>query len=178
MNVYCYVHLSPIFYKTFNFHTMWKHLSTHKPVLLSPQGAENNSPPNITSSFFDFFFRPIAPVSAFFACFPPVTWSHVHVVFVFFLSAVCFSVSPSLSLSVCRNSGVKYNRLWYAALAFVTLMLFSGAVAALVFMGVFYTDPEACLLNKIFLGINGSLCFIVSLLAISPCIQKCKDLYL
>ncbi|XP_034398024.1 serine incorporator 5 isoform X1 [Cyclopterus lumpus] len=70
------------------------------------------------------------------------------------------------------SSGVEYNRLWYAALAFVTLMLFSGAVAALVFMGVFYTDPEACLLNKIFLGINGSLCLIVSLLAISPCIQK------
>uniref|UniRef100_A0A672ZYV6 Serine incorporator 5 n=1 Tax=Sphaeramia orbicularis TaxID=375764 RepID=A0A672ZYV6_9TELE len=70
------------------------------------------------------------------------------------------------------NSGVKYNRLWYAALAFVTLTLFSAAVGALVFMGLFYTHPEACLLNKIFLGINGSLCFVVSLLAISPCIQK------
>ncbi|KAI9521551.1 Serine incorporator 5 [Dissostichus eleginoides] len=70
------------------------------------------------------------------------------------------------------SSGVKHNRLWYAALAFVTLMLFSAAVGALVFMGVFYTDPEACLLNKIFLGINGSLCLVVSLLAISPCIQK------
>ncbi|KAF3850906.1 hypothetical protein F7725_012678 [Dissostichus mawsoni] len=41
------------------------------------------------------------------------------------------------------SSGVKHNRLWYAALAFVTLMLFSAAVGALVFMGVFYTDPEA-----------------------------------
>uniref|UniRef100_A0A3Q1FSW3 Serine incorporator 5 n=1 Tax=Acanthochromis polyacanthus TaxID=80966 RepID=A0A3Q1FSW3_9TELE len=39
-------------------------------------------------------------------------------------------------------------------------------------MGLFYTHPEACLLNKVFLGINGSLCLIVSLLAISPCIQK------
>ncbi|CAJ1068870.1 serine incorporator 5 [Xyrichtys novacula] len=70
------------------------------------------------------------------------------------------------------SSGVKYNRLWYAALAFVTLMLFTAAVGAVVFMGVYYTHPEACLLNKIFLGINGSLCLIVSLLAISPCIQK------
>lgn len=74
------------------------------------------------------------------------------------------------------SSGVKHNRLWYAALAFVTLMLFTGAVAALVFMGVFYTDPEACLLNKIFLGINGSMCLIVSLLAISPCIQKLQPI--
>ncbi|KAM9393511.1 serine incorporator 5 [Pholidichthys leucotaenia] len=69
-------------------------------------------------------------------------------------------------------SGVKYNRMWYAALAFVTLVLFSIAVGAVVFMGVFYTHPEACLLNKIFLGINGGLCLIVSLLAISPFIQK------
>uniref|UniRef100_A0A3Q4M975 Serine incorporator 5 n=1 Tax=Neolamprologus brichardi TaxID=32507 RepID=A0A3Q4M975_NEOBR len=69
-------------------------------------------------------------------------------------------------------SGVKYNRLWYAALAFVTLVLFSVGVGAVIFMGVFYTHPEACLLNKIFLGINGSLCLVVSLLAISPFIQK------
>uniref|UniRef100_A0A8D3BU46 Serine incorporator 5 n=1 Tax=Scophthalmus maximus TaxID=52904 RepID=A0A8D3BU46_SCOMX len=70
------------------------------------------------------------------------------------------------------SSGVKYNRLWYAALALVTLLLFSFAVGAMVFMGLFYTHSEACLLNKIFLGINGSLCLIVSLLAISPFIQK------
>uniref|UniRef100_I3K817 Serine incorporator 5 n=1 Tax=Oreochromis niloticus TaxID=8128 RepID=I3K817_ORENI len=69
-------------------------------------------------------------------------------------------------------SGVKYNRLWYAALAFVTLVLFSVGVGAVIFMGIFYTHPEACLLNKIFLGINGSLCLVVSLLAISPFIQK------
>lgn len=72
---------------------------------------------------------------------------------------------------------MEYNRLWYAALAFVTLVLFSVAVGAVVFMGLYYTDPEACLLNKIFLGINGSLCLVVSLLAISPCIQKREDLY-
>ena len=94
--------------------------------------------------------------------------------FYFLLSAF----SLSFSVSVHRSSGVKYNRLWYAALAFVTLVLFSCAVGAVVFMALFYTHPEACLLNKIFLGINGSLCLIVSLLAISPCIQKREDLYL
>ncbi|KAJ3604085.1 hypothetical protein NHX12_028826 [Muraenolepis orangiensis] len=70
------------------------------------------------------------------------------------------------------SSGVKYNRLWYAALALVTLLLFSVAVGAVAFMGLFYTHPEACLMNKVLLGVNGSLCLIVSLLAISPCIQK------
>uniref|UniRef100_A0A672M5K3 Serine incorporator 5 n=1 Tax=Sinocyclocheilus grahami TaxID=75366 RepID=A0A672M5K3_SINGR len=69
------------------------------------------------------------------------------------------------------SSGVKYNKIWYAALALVTLVLFSVAVGALVFMIVFYTDPEACFLNKLFLGVNGGLCLVVSLLAISPCIQ-------
>ena len=73
-----------------------------------------------------------------------------------------------------RYSGVKYNRLWYAALALVTLVLFTVAVGAVVFMALYYTHSEACLLNKIFLSTNASLCFLVSLLAISPCIQKRK----
>ncbi|TRY95865.1 hypothetical protein DNTS_021397 [Danionella cerebrum] len=69
------------------------------------------------------------------------------------------------------SSGATYNKAWYAALALVTLVLFSVAVGGMVFMVVYYTHPEACFLNKIFLGVNGGLCFIVSLLAISPCIQ-------
>ncbi|XP_066510950.1 serine incorporator 5-like [Hoplias malabaricus] len=69
------------------------------------------------------------------------------------------------------TSGVEYNKLWYAALAFVTLVLFSMAVGAMVFMAKFYTHSEACFLNKIFLGVNSGLCIVVSLLAISPCIQ-------
>ncbi|XP_039614303.1 serine incorporator 5 [Polypterus senegalus] len=70
------------------------------------------------------------------------------------------------------TSGTKHNRLWYAALAFVTLVLYSVAVGALVVMAVFHTHPEGCTLNKIFLGVNGGLCLFVSLLAIAPCIQK------
>lgn len=69
-------------------------------------------------------------------------------------------------------SGVKYNRLWYAALALATLVLFSLAVGALAFMVMFYTHPVACQINKYFLGINATLCIAVSLLAISPFIQK------
>ncbi|KAK5871380.1 hypothetical protein PBY51_004264 [Eleginops maclovinus] len=92
--------------------------------------------------------------------------------FIFLLIQLMLLVKFAHRWNTNWSSGVKHNRLWYAALAFVTLMLFSAAVGALVFMGVFYTDPEACLLNKVFLGINGSLCLVVSLLAISPCIQK------
>lgn len=90
---------------------------------------------------------------------------------------LCFFFLPHVLFFFCRSSGVKDNRFWYAALAFVTLMLFTAAVGAVVFLGIFYTHSEACLLNKIFLGINSSLCFIVSMLAISPCIQKRKSLH-
>ncbi|XP_036385126.1 serine incorporator 5-like [Megalops cyprinoides] len=70
------------------------------------------------------------------------------------------------------TAGAKYNKLWYAALALVTLVLLTLAVGVLVFMVLFYTHPTACYLNKIFLAINGGLCLLVSLLAISPCIQR------
>ncbi|XP_029296274.1 serine incorporator 5 [Cottoperca gobio] len=92
--------------------------------------------------------------------------------FIFLLIQLMLLVKFAHRWNTNWSSGVRYNRMWYAALAFVTLMLFSVAVGFLVLMAVFYTDPEACLLNKIFLGINGSLCLVVSLLAISPCIQK------
>lgn len=77
-----------------------------------------------------------------------------------------------------RSSGVTHNKLWYAALALVTLVLFSVAVGALVFMVIYYTHPQACFLNKVFLGLNSGLCIIVSLLAISPCIQTCESVRL
>ncbi|KAJ8396577.1 hypothetical protein AAFF_G00016430 [Aldrovandia affinis] len=72
------------------------------------------------------------------------------------------------------TAGVEDNKLWNAALALVTLVLLTVAVGALAFMALFYTHPQACYLNKIFLGINGSLCLLISLLAISPCIQRLK----
>ncbi|KAF7687336.1 hypothetical protein HF521_014564 [Silurus meridionalis] len=69
------------------------------------------------------------------------------------------------------SAGVDHNKLWYAALSLAALVLFSIAVGALIFMAIYYTHSQACFLNKIFLGVNSGLCFIVSLLAISPCIQ-------
>ncbi|XP_048451103.1 serine incorporator 5 isoform X3 [Rhincodon typus] len=69
-------------------------------------------------------------------------------------------------------AGTANNKCWYAALALVTLILYSVAVCAVVLMVIFYTDPEGCTLNKILLGVNTSLCFIVSMVAITPCVQK------
>uniref|UniRef100_A0A4W3K3L1 Serine incorporator 5 n=1 Tax=Callorhinchus milii TaxID=7868 RepID=A0A4W3K3L1_CALMI len=71
-------------------------------------------------------------------------------------------------------AGTGQNKCWFAALALVTLSLYSVAVFALILMGIFYTDPDGCMLNKIVLGVNGGLCLIVSILAITPCVQKRK----
>ncbi|KAM4709741.1 serine incorporator 5 [Discoglossus pictus] len=72
------------------------------------------------------------------------------------------------------TAGAIHNKMWYAPLALVTLILYSVAVAALGAIAYFYTHPEGCLLNKIFLGINGGLCLLITLVAISPCVQNRK----
>ncbi|XP_038661507.1 serine incorporator 5 [Scyliorhinus canicula] len=69
-------------------------------------------------------------------------------------------------------AGTANNKCWYAALALVTLILYSVAVCAVVLMVIFYTDTDGCKLNKILLGVNTGLCFIVSMVAITPCVQK------
>ncbi|KAM3845986.1 serine incorporator 5 isoform 4-T4 [Vipera latastei] len=69
------------------------------------------------------------------------------------------------------TSGTKHNQLWYGSLALVTLILYSVAVGALVVMAVFYTRADGCTFNKILLGINGGLCLLISMVAISPCVQ-------
>ncbi|CAH2297286.1 serine incorporator 5 [Pelobates cultripes] len=72
------------------------------------------------------------------------------------------------------TSAQVHKTFWSAALAFVTLILYSVAVGALALLAYFYTHPEGCLLNKIFLGVNGGLCLLVTLVAFSPCVQKYK----
>uniref|UniRef100_F7DZZ5 Serine incorporator 5 n=1 Tax=Ornithorhynchus anatinus TaxID=9258 RepID=F7DZZ5_ORNAN len=70
------------------------------------------------------------------------------------------------------TAGTAHNKLWYAALALVTLLMYSVAAGALALMAVFYTRPEGCEDNKILLGVHGGLCLLVSAVAVSPCIQK------
>ncbi|KAG8131029.1 putative Serine incorporator 5-like protein, partial [Naja naja] len=70
------------------------------------------------------------------------------------------------------TSGTKHNQLWYGSLALVTLTLYSVAVGALIVMAVFYTRADGCTFNKILLGVNGGLCLLISVVAISPCVQN------
>lgn len=41
-------------------------------------------------------------------------------------------------------------------------------------MAVFYTQWDDCMDNKILLGVHGGLCVLISLAAISPCVQNRK----
>lgn len=52
--------------------------------------------------------------------------------------------------------------------------MYSIAVGGLALMAVFYTQWDDCMDNKILLGVHGGLCVLISLAAISPCVQNRK----
>ncbi|KAM4870800.1 serine incorporator 5 [Urocitellus parryii] len=70
------------------------------------------------------------------------------------------------------TAGTTSNKLWYASLSLVTLIMYSVAVGGLIVMAVFYTQKVGCMENKIILGLNGGLCLLISMVAISPCVQN------
>ncbi|XP_075038527.1 serine incorporator 5 [Mixophyes fleayi] len=61
------------------------------------------------------------------------------------------------------NAGKENNKLWYGALAFAYLLLYTIAVGALILLFWLYTEWEHCKLNKILLGVNGGLCLFLTL---------------
>ncbi|XP_054982543.1 LOW QUALITY PROTEIN: serine incorporator 5 [Sorex araneus] len=71
-----------------------------------------------------------------------------------------------------RTAGTATNKLWYAALSLVTLIMYSVTTGGLVLMAVFYTQKDLCTENKILLGVNGGLCLLISMVSISPCVQN------
>lgn len=73
-----------------------------------------------------------------------------------------------------RTAGTVRNKLWYASLSLVTLIMYSVAVGGLALMAVFYTQWDDCVDNKILLGVHGGLCALISVAAISPCVQNRK----
>uniref|UniRef100_A0A8C0VUZ1 Serine incorporator 5 n=1 Tax=Castor canadensis TaxID=51338 RepID=A0A8C0VUZ1_CASCN len=70
------------------------------------------------------------------------------------------------------TAGTASNKLWYASLSLVTLIMYSVAAGGLIFMAVFYTQKDDCIENKILLGVHGGLCLLISMVAISPCVQN------
>nr|XP_039272586.1 serine incorporator 5-like [Styela clava] len=54
----------------------------------------------------------------------------------------------------------------------MSILFFTVAVVGYVLLIVFYTDAGGCTANKAFIGVNFTLSILISILAVSPCIQK------
>ncbi|KAM9330043.1 serine incorporator 5 [Gastrophryne carolinensis] len=101
-------------------------------------------------------------------------WRYIAAVFGFFFLIIQLRLLVEFAHKWNNNwsSGTAHNKMWYGALAIAILLLYTIAVGALGLMSWFYTDPEHCLLNKIFLGVNGGLCLLMTLVSIMPCVVK------
>uniref|UniRef100_A0A5F9CZF5 Serine incorporator 5 n=1 Tax=Oryctolagus cuniculus TaxID=9986 RepID=A0A5F9CZF5_RABIT len=104
-------------------------------------------------------------------------WRYVGAVgaFIFIFIQLLLIVEFAHKWNKNWNAGTASNKLWYASLALVTLIMYSVAAGGLILMAVFYTQKDGCMENKILLGLNGGLCLFISMVAISPCVQKLLD---
>ncbi|KAG8588561.1 hypothetical protein GDO81_006027 [Engystomops pustulosus] len=63
------------------------------------------------------------------------------------------------------------TKCWYAALLICTLLLYAASIAAIVVLYIYYTKPDDCVHNKVFISLNLIFCVIVSIVSILPKIQ-------
>lgn len=56
-------------------------------------------------------------------------------------------------------------------LFFFTLLFYALSVAAVTLLFVYYTQPGSCYEGKVFIGLNLTLCFCVSVVAVLPRVQ-------
>uniref|UniRef100_UPI00398E84CC serine incorporator 4 n=1 Tax=Pristiophorus japonicus TaxID=55135 RepID=UPI00398E84CC len=69
-------------------------------------------------------------------------------------------------------TGAADGKCWNLAVLAATLVFYIVAVTAFSLMYKFYTHPAGCLINKALLILNVSLCFLVSFLSGTPCVQQ------
>ncbi|XP_074058788.1 serine incorporator 5 isoform X2 [Macrotis lagotis] len=101
-------------------------------------------------------------------------WRHLGAIGAFLFIGIQLILIVEFAHKWNKNwtAGTAQNKIWYAFLALVTLLMYTITVGALLLMVWFYTGRKGCVENKILIGINGGLCLLISLVAISPCVQN------
>ncbi|XP_044093583.1 serine incorporator 2 [Neovison vison] len=66
------------------------------------------------------------------------------------------------------------SRAWYAGLFFFTLLFYTLSIAAVTLLFIYYTHPGTCYEGKVFIGLNLTLCFCVSIVAVLPKVQEAQ----
>ncbi|XP_075867368.1 serine incorporator 2 [Nelusetta ayraudi] len=66
------------------------------------------------------------------------------------------------------------SRCWFGALLVVTITNFALAFTAVVLFYVFYTQPDDCTENKVFISLNLIFCIIVSVVSVLPKVQEAQ----
>ncbi|XP_063309993.1 serine incorporator 2 [Pelobates fuscus] len=66
------------------------------------------------------------------------------------------------------------TKCWYAALLICTFLLYAASITAIVFLYIYYTKPDNCTPNKVFISLNLIFCVIVSIVSILPKVQDAQ----
>lgn len=66
------------------------------------------------------------------------------------------------------------SKAWYAALFAVTVLCYILSLVCVILFFIFYTQPNACAVNKFFISFNMILCIAVSVISILPKVQEAQ----
>ena len=96
-------------------------------------------------------------------------------VFIMFQIMLIIDFGHSWSLSWAEKLESGHAKLWYAAMAFVTLFMFSLSCGALITFYIYFThapDIHKCHANVFYISFVGMQCFLAVLVSVTPSVQQ------